>query len=244
MHALVLAGGFAKRLWPLTKDKPKPLLEVGGKPMIEHVIDKIEKVDEIDKIFISTNDKFDVVFNKWLKGFKSKKEIELIIEPTQSEGEKLGSIGGIEFFLQRERVKDDLLIVAGDNLFEFDLKGMFDFYKKKKSPVIGLHDIKDFEQAKKLGTVEIDKNGKVVGFYEKSPNPKTTLASTLIYLLPKSALDLIPIYLKETNNPDTPGYFLIWLYKNHPLYGYIFPGEWHDIGSFEELKRVQEKYKR
>lgn len=243
MQALILAGGFAKRLWPLTKDRPKPLLLVGGKPIIEYVIEKIEAIEEIDKIFISTNDKFDTVFNNWLRGFKSKKEIQLIIEPTHAEKEKLGSIGGIEFFLEREKVKNALLIVAGDNLFEFDLKGIFEFYKEKKSSVIGLHDVKDIKQAKKLGTVQIDNDGRVIGFEEKSPNPKTTLAATLIYIFPKRTLDLIPTYLKETNNPDTPGYFLIWLYKKHPVYGFVFSGKWHDIGSFDALKAVEEEYK-
>jgi len=243
MHALVLAGGFAKRLWPLTKDRPKPLLPVGGKPIIEYVIRKIEAIEDIDKIFISTNDKFDTVFNNWLRGFKSKKEIQLIIEPTHAEKEKLGSIGGIEFFLEKENVGDCLLIVAGDNLFEDDLTKMVSFYMEKQAPVLGLFDVKDMERAKKLGTVVLDESKRVVEFMEKSPNPKTTLAATAIYIFPKNTLELVPIYLKDSNNPDAPGYFLSWLYKKHPVYGFVFSGKWHDIGSFDALKAVEEEYK-
>ncbi|MCG2822008.1 MAG: NTP transferase domain-containing protein, partial [Candidatus Atribacteria bacterium] len=119
MKAIILAGGYAKRLWPLTKNKPKQLLLVGGRPMIEYIMEKLETQEEIDQIIISTNEKFEDNFKQWLPGHKSSKNIELVIEPTLSEKDKLGSVGALGYLIKKKNIGEELMIIGGDNLFEF-----------------------------------------------------------------------------------------------------------------------------
>ena len=121
MKAVVLAAGYATRLYPLTKDQPKPLLEVAGKPIAEHIIRKIEEVDEVDEIFIVTNNKFSEHFSKWVNSFSSSKKITVVNDQTMSNEDRLGSLGDIQFVIEKHNVEDDILVVAGDNLFEFSL---------------------------------------------------------------------------------------------------------------------------
>jgi len=239
MKAIVLVGGFAKRLWPLTLNKAKPLLEVGGKPIINYIIEKLEEVDEIDKIFVSTNARFEPGFKQWLKRYKFKK-IKIVVEETKSEEEKLGAIGGINFVLEKEKIDDDCIIIAGDNLFGFGLDDFIEFYKEKKSPVVAFFDIKDLEKAKIYGIAKVDENNKIIEFIEKPENPPTTLASAVVYLFPKKFLKLFPEYLKEDNPKDAPGFFLQWLTKKEKIFAYIFSNYWFDIGSFESLEEARD----
>lgn len=244
MKALLLAGGFAKRLWPLTKDKPKPLLEVGGKLIIDYSIERLEGIKEVDEIIISTNAKFEDVFEKYIKKCKSSKKVSLVIEETHSEGEKLGSIGGLAFVLKHKRIDDDLLIIGADNIFEFDLKKFIEFYKKKKKKIsIALHDLKDKEKVKgRYGVCVLD-NEKIAEFQEKPEEPKSALASTACYIFSRNHLKLVFKYLEEGNNPDAIGFLITWLVKETDIYGFVFREEWFDIGSFEALEEADKYFK-
>ena len=175
MKAIVLAGGFAKRLWPLTLNKAKPLLDMGGKPIINYTIEKLEKIDEIDEIFVSTNAKFEQVFEKWLEKYKFKK-VKVVIEETHSEEEKLGAIGGINFVLEKEKIADDCLIIAGDNILGFDVADFLDFYNSKKSPVIALFDVNDIEKV-----LTFDKSRAQLAYQQSY--------SAIIFLIEKFGLD-------------------------------------------------------
>ncbi|MEE9405897.1 MAG: nucleotidyltransferase family protein [Candidatus Aenigmarchaeota archaeon] len=243
MKAVILAGGFARRLWPLTKDRAKPLLEVGGKPIIQHILEKLEDLNGIDTIYISTNEKFGGQFQEFLKSYKSGKPIKLIVEPSGDEGEKLGAIGGWKYLIDREGIDDELLIIAGDNMFEFSLENFFQFYRKHKSPVVAFYDMVQKEKVKdKYGIAVLSRKGKVLEFQEKTPNPKSTLVATCCYIFPKEIVRLIPDYLKDKNNPDAPGYFLIWLHTRQTVYGYVSKKKWFDIGCFEELEEARKYY--
>jgi len=132
MKAIILAGGYAKRLWPLTKNKPKQLLSVGGRPMIEYIMEKLEAQKEINKIIICTNKKFEDNFKQWLSEYKLTKDISLVIEPTLSEKNKLGSVGALGYLIRGKNIDGELMIIGGDNLFEFDLRDLINYYRKKK----------------------------------------------------------------------------------------------------------------
>lgn len=238
MIGFILAGGFAKRLWPLTKETPKPLLEVAGKPIIEHIIAKLENLG-VDKIYISTNSKYGSTFEKWASG----KNIKIIVEPPMTEEQKFGAIGGLRYFLDKEDIRDEFIMINGDNLFEDNLQEIFSFYRQKQAPVFGLYDVKDIEEARKLGIAEIDESGKVIGFMEKSPEPKTTLASTGIYFFPANIRERVNEYLSEKNNPDAPGFFINWLRKKTNVFGYLLSGKWFDIGSIETYELAKKEYK-
>lgn len=243
MKAVILAGGFAKRLWPLTKDTPKPLLELDGRPIIQHLLEKVHSLAAVDRIYISTNEKFERHFREFLKGFKSRKKVTLIVEPSAKEGEKLGAIGGWKYLVNKEKLDDDLLIIAGDNMFEFSLNSLILSHRKHKAPVVAFYDMKAREKVKmKYGIAVLSKKGKVLEFQEKTPEPKSTLVSTGCYIFPKETVRLIPEYLDNKNNPDAPGYFLIWLHTRQPVYGYISKKKWFDIGSFEELEAARKHY--
>jgi glucose-1-phosphate thymidylyltransferase len=233
MKAIILAGGFAKRMWPLTLEKPKPLLPVAGKPMIEHVLEKVLPIEGIDQIYITTNKKFEPVFREWLEASASREKIQLFIEETGSEEEKLGSIGALNHILEREGIDDDVLVLAGDNLFQDQFQGLLDFFKEKGTMVFGLHELENHTLLPKMGIVSIDNSGKVTEFEEKPESPKSNLVSTALYLIPRNQLPLIREYIQAGENPDTFGHLMSWLHKRIPIHGFVFKNKWIDIGSME-----------
>jgi len=240
MKAVVLAGGYAKRLLPLTKNKPKPLLKVSNKAIIEYVLKEIETIDEIDEIFVSTNAKFEDNFKKWFKEYRSDKKIKLIVEPTMAEGEKLGAIGGIGFLIGNVGLDEDVLIIGGDNIFEFKLRAFVDFFKEKENSALALYDIKDKEKVKgRYGIGVLDENRKMIDFQEKPAKPQSSLVSTACYLFTKKDLGLIKKYLEQGNNPDAMGFFITWLHKKEKVFGFVFEDSWFDIGSFEALEEAR-----
>lgn len=242
MDAIILAAGYAIRLYPLTENTPKPLLNVAGKPMVEHIIKKLEAVNEINRIYIVTNEKFERHFNKWLDDFDAQKPIEIINDGTKSNQDRLGALGDINFVIKQKNLGSDILVVAGDNLFELSLSDVANFFKKKKSNVIVLHDVKDLDLAKNYGVVEVE-NNIVLNFQEKPSNPKSTLASTGIYLFPSKTLELVKKYIVQGNDPDKTGSFIEWLHKRETVYSYITDKNWYDIGSMEQLEKADKHYK-
>ena len=244
MKAVIMAGGFAKRMYPLTENQPKPMLKVGGRPVIDHVIEKIGKIAGVDEILVTTNIKFMDIFSGWMAGVRSEKPVRLIIESAQTDEQKLGSIGALNMLVKNENIVDDMLVVAGDNIFTFDLKPFIGVCKDSDNIWIGIYDVRDVEQAKKLGVVKIKEN-KITGFWEKPQNPATTLASTGIYFYPRKTFGLISEYISNGNNPDAPGFFLQWLHKKEDVFGFVFnrPSDrWFDIGSFEALQEANKQF--
>ncbi|MBI2541526.1 nucleotidyltransferase family protein [Candidatus Woesearchaeota archaeon] len=242
MDAIILAAGYATRLYPLTENTPKPLLNIAGKPMIEHIIKKIEAIPNIGKIHIVTNDKFERHFSKWLEGFDAQKPIEIISDGTKSNEDRLGALGDVRHAVSEKSINDDVMIVAGDNLFELSLNDVVNFFRKKKSDLIVVHDVNDFELAKHYGIVEVDNAGLVVNFEEKPIAPKSTLASTGIYIFTKKTVSLIGKYLAQGNSPDKTGSFIEWLHKREKVHSFVTGKKWYDIGSIEQLERANKYY--
>lgn len=236
IKAIVLAGGYAKRLWPLTKDVSKPLLEVGGKPVINYVIEQLEGADEIEQIYVSTNKKFDRQFMEWLEKYGFRKT-KIVIENTNHEEEKLGAVGGLNFTIKNENIDGECLIVAGDNLFDFRIEDLISEYRKRKSPVLAVFDIQDKEKAKLYGNVEVGNDMQITRFIEKPPEPKSTLIATCCFMIPSASL--IKEYIESGGNRDSPGFFNQWLYKQTPYYAYAFRGKWYDIGDFDSLEKAK-----
>ena len=242
MKAIILAAGYATRLYPLTKDTPKPLLKVAGKPIIEHIISKLENIGTISRIYIVTNDKFERHFIEWLKNFDAGKPIEIINDGTKSNQDRLGALGDVHFVIDKKSITNDIIVVAGDNLFELSLLDVFNHFRKRKSNVIVLHDVNDLELAKQYGVVEVE-NGIVVNFEEKPISPKSTLASTGIYIFPKKTIELIKKYIAQGNNPDKTGSFIEWLHKRDVVHSYVTDKKWYDIGNIEQLHKADRYYK-
>ncbi|MBS7657307.1 nucleotidyltransferase family protein [Candidatus Bathyarchaeota archaeon] len=242
MIAVILAGGFAKRMWPLTKDKPKHLLPVAGKPMLTYVLEKIEPLDDVEQIIISTNAAFVTYFSEFLSKYKIKKKISLFVEDIYSEKEKLGSVGALGYLIRKNNIEDELLVIGGDNIFDFSLSKFLEFFRQKKANAIALFNIKSSEKAKLYGVVSIDSEFQIVDFQEKPDEPRSTLVSTACYVFTRDGVKCILRYLEKGNDPDKMGHFIEWLYKNEKVYGFIFSGIWFDIGSFESYHEANEYF--
>lgn len=244
MKCIILVAGYATRLYPLTLNFPKALLSVGNKPIIGYIIDKLNKIKEIDEIFVITNERFFKDFVDWKKEISSSIPIEIVSDGTSTNEDRLGSIGDLDFLIKNKNIKEDVLLIAGDNLFSFDL-GKFIKYADSKKPAASLilYDIKNLDDAKRYGVVKIDNLNKVVLFEEKPPQPKSTLIGTGIYYLPYSTIKRVPEYLEKcSNKKDAIGFYLKWLSENAEVYGLAFSGDWFDIGDIEVYKKVKEKY--
>lgn len=247
MNALILAAGYATRLYPLTLNKAKPLLEVGGKPMIGWLLDNLRSVPQLGTIYIVTNAKFATDFSVFAKAMADKHpgmQIKVINDGSTSDDDKLGAIGDINLVLTRENLEnDDLLVIAGDNLFEQPLS---DFINAAKSSAatVAVHDVGDLEAMKKFGTVTVDDKGVITSFEEKPEKPKSTLASIALYYYSRDTLPLFRTYLAAGNNPDQPGRFLQWLYTRQPVNTFQIKGRWLDIGSKETLAAADEIFRK
>jgi glucose-1-phosphate thymidylyltransferase len=241
MKIIILAAGYATRLYPLTLTQPKPLLPVAGKPMLEYVIDNLAPIDGIDRVYIVTNAKFAGHFQEWSdhhRATKSKWNFTVVNDGTTSDSDKLGAIGDIHYVLKTQNVEDDLIVVAGDNLFSEKLGGFGKFCREKNAPVLALYDVGDLEQIKKYSSISVDAAGQITSFEEKPKNPTSTLTGIALYFYPRSTLPLIRQYIAEGNNPDQPGRLVQWLYPRTPVYTWRVPGLWFDIGSKETLEEA------
>ena len=236
MKAVVLAGGYAKRMWPLTKNRPKHLLPVAGRPMLDYVMKSLGSASEIDEIYLSTNMRFRSHFQEYLDGLNIGKPLRLFVEDTYSEEEKLGSVGALDFLIRENHLDDDLLVIGGDNIFSFEMADFIEYFYSKGTNTIALYDVKSREKACLYGVVQVDEENRIIDFQEKPENPKSTLVSTACYAFTRRGVRSVLKYIDEGNDPDKMGHFIEWLCKRDVVYGYIFTGVWFDIGSFESYE--------
>src|SRR5438876_4150588 len=247
MKVVLLAAGYATRLYPLTLTQPKPLLTVAGKPMMEYVIDNLAPVGGIKRVYVVTNAKFAGHFQKWADGYRASKSdlgFTIVNDGSTDDTNKLGAIGDLHLVITREKVDDDLVVVAGDNLFSESLGAYGGFCRSKRAPVLGIYDVGSLEQAKKYGVVDLDGEGRIVRFEEKPKQPASTLIGIALYYYPKNVVPLIKQYITEANNPDQPGRLVQWLYPRTPVYTWTVPGLWYDIGSKETLEEANRIFAR
>ena len=238
MKALVLAAGYATRLYPLTLNQPKPLLPVGGRPILERLLERLAPTPELEGVYVVTNAKFAGHFREWAAGYQPPRPglaPTIVDDGSTDDANKLGAIGDLGLVLERERLDEDLIVAAGDNLFSEDLGGFGRFGAEKQAPVLAVYDVGDLEAIKKYSSISVDGDGRITFFEEKPQRPTSTLAGIALYYYPRSALALIRLYLAEGNNADQPGRLVEWLYKRTPVYTWPVPGRWYDIGSRETL---------
>ena len=243
IKVLVLAAGYATRLYPLTENTPKPLLKVGSKSIIEHILSKLETVKGADQVYVVTNDKFYPVFVDWSKRVKSPFKLKILNDGTKNNEDRLGAVGDIHFVVKQEKIKDDLLVIAGDNLFGFSLFDFIGFFKSKNSSVVAFHDLKDKDKVKGKYGVGILEGSKVVDFEEKPLMPKSGLASTACYFFKKSDLSHIHNLLKA-GKADAPGNLIKYLAENSKVHAFVFDEHWFDVGTFESLEEAKKVYAR
>lgn len=246
MKVIILAAGYGTRMGEISKNKPKPLLEINKKPILEHILDKLSILPQIEQYYIISNGKFFYQFRDWHMDFMNNRNghihLKVVNDESMSNETRLGAIGDLNFLLNAHPIEDDVLITAGDNLYEFDLKKFYNFFKEKDDDCICALPIQDEAKLKRTGVIQLDENARVIDFEEKPENPKSNLGSPPLYLLKQSTLPLIKTYLEEGNNQDAPGNFIKWLHHYKPVFAYRAEGTRYDVGNLETFKKVNEIY--
>tara|TARA_Y100000994_G_scaffold213570_1_gene188942 strand:+ start:145 stop:897 length:753 start_codon:yes stop_codon:yes gene_type:complete len=241
MKLIILAAGYATRLYPLTLNRPKPLLPIAGKPMVDHVLKSLASISAIDHVYLVTNEKFAGHFEEWsINRDKSEFDIPVTVvnDHSTDDSNKLGAIGDLSLVINSQKIDDDVIVVAGDNLFSDDLGDYGRVCEESKTPVLGVYDVENINESAKYGVVEISSKGNIITFEEKPAEPKSTLIGIALYYYPKNVLSLIEQYISDGNNPDQPGRLIQWLYPQMPVLTWRVPGAWYDIGSNETLEEA------
>lgn len=229
MKCLIPAGGFGRRLYPLTINVPKAMLPYRGKPLIDHIVQAIPAGMDI---LISTNQRFANIFYEWQK--KQSRKIEICVEVAETEQEKLGAVSSINYWIKQKEIKEDLLVVAADNYFEFDIAKFVAAYDGKHA-LMAVYDVVNREKAKQFGVVVLEGN-RVARIEEKPEEPKSTLVSTACYIFPARVLAFFAEYCSGEKK-DNLGNFMSYLVEKDEVESFQFTEAWFDIGNETELIR-------
>ena len=230
-------------MWPLTLDTPKPLLKVAGEPIINYVLHNLSRVDSLDRIYVAVNSKFESHFNQWNETNDFGKQVEILVEESRAEHEKPGAVRALSMLIKKNGIDDDLLIIAGDNLFDFDVSRFVSNHNGM--PIVALYDMGDREAIRRrYGVVKLGNGNVIDDFHEKPEEPASTLISTGCYFIPRGELGRIHDYIEEGRNPDAPGFFISWLSKKTPVQGFVFDSGsiWFDIGSLESYEAADRAF--
>lgn len=242
MKCIILCAGYATRLQKYIKDKPKALISINNKAIIDYLIDKLNKIDEIQEIFIITNNLYYKQFLEWKEHVKTRKTIKVINDGTNSSNERLGAIGDIKYVIDNEKIEEDILVMASDNFFEYELKDIIKLFHEKEGTIICMKKNLEKQLLKRLAVVTINNDGKVIKLVEKPENPEGNNGVFTNYVFPKEIIGLLNKYLEQNKNSDAPGHFIQWLYQIYPVYAYEILGECYDIGTYDTLMQVRKKY--
>ncbi|MFL5953109.1 MAG: nucleotidyltransferase family protein [Gaiellaceae bacterium] len=236
MKAIVLAAGYATRLRPLTETWAKELLPVAGRPIIDWILDALGEARAVDEVHVVTNAYKAAVFAEWAKS----RDVIVHDDGTTSNDDRLGAIGDLQFVIERARLDDDLIVIAGDNLFDYRIGDLIDFWRTKdaadaRASAVAVRDVGSLELAAQYGIVTLDGDARVTEFEEKPSDPRTTLAATATYVFAREHAALIGTYLAAGESPDQPGRYVAWLHRREPVYGWVFDSTWYDIGDRHQL---------
>jgi len=227
MKCLILAGGFGTRLYPLTRNRAKALLEYKGQPLIDHLV---RMVPPHIPLLVNTSRRFEAEFRRWQQ--TAPREVTILVEDAMTEGEKLGAIGSLHFWITNAPITEDLLVIAADNYFEFSLPKFLDSYDAQHT-LVAVHDIGDRKMAREFGVVRLD-GSKIVEFHEKPAVARSSLVATACYVLPTRVFSLLRQYCQKGKR-DNLGGFMAYLVDNDEVHAYAFTEPWVDIGSVENL---------
>jgi glucose-1-phosphate thymidylyltransferase len=225
-------------MYPLTLNTPKPLLDVAGRTILDRIIDKLERTPGIDECIIVSNSKFVDHFQDWARQRTARFGIPVLDDGSTDNDNRLGAVADIHFAVKQHAITDDLLVLAGDNLFDFELADFAAFFKKTGCDCITTHRLDDIEQLRRTGVIEVDDAWKVLSFEEKPAMPKTHLAVPPFYIYRKDTLPLFENFLQEGQNADAPGNFIPWLLTRKPVTAFFFPGKRYDVGSLKSYEAV------
>ena len=245
MKLIVLAAGYATRLYPLTLNQPKALLPVAGRPMLEHVLDRLTPIEDIDGVYLVTNAKFAPHFREWATTYRAGVDgpaVTIVDDGTTDDATKLGAIGDLDLVIRSKGIDEDVIVVAGDNLFSEDLGEFGRFAQERNAPVLAVYDVGSLDAIRRYNAIDVDDDGRIAFFEEKPAEPRSTLTGIALYFYPRAVLPLIGEYVAAGNNADQPGRLVEWLYTRTPVYTWRVPGRWYDIGSEETLREADRAF--
>ncbi len=242
MKCVLLAAGYATRLYPLTKNMPKSLLPVGNRTILERILEKVELVDEIDEVVLVSNARFAGQFSAFARTWRGGKRLEIMDDGTTDNDNRLGAIADLKLAVDRRGIDEDTMVLAGDNLFDFGLDDFARFFRQKKADCITSHRLEDISELRRTGVVELSEDRRVLSFQEKPAEPKSTLAVPPFYLYRRETLPLLGDYLAAGENPDAPGNFVPWLASRLPVYAFTFEGRRYDIGNLDSYEEAQREF--
>lgn len=237
MKCILLCAGYATRMYPLTENYPKPLLEIKGKPLIDYLVDDLAKARLIDEFFIVSNHKFINYFNEWKNGKIEK--ITVLDDGSTANENRLGAVKDIWFAIEQAKIDDDILVLAGDNLLDFSLKGFIEFAKQKNGNAVMRHYEKQKEKLQRTGVAIIDEDERIIDMQEKPLEPKSNWAIPPFYIFKQNCLKDIKIGIDAGCKVDAPGGFIEWFSKRNNVYAYLMPGKRIDIGKLEDYYKIR-----
>lgn len=244
MKAYLLAAGYATRMYPLTRDTPKALLEVGDSPILTHIVRRVSALDDLTDIVVVTNDRFAAHFQAWSTAQTTPAPITVLNDGTTSDANRLGAIADLAFALEQVPLgREDAVVAATDNLFDFDLRALQHTFQSHGRPMLVVRRVEDHTHTSRYNEVALEPDGRVARFREKPEQAETDLTAIALYFFPATTLELIGHYL-ETGQPDAPGHFISWLVDRVPCYAEPMPGPWYDVGSTESLERARAQFRR
>ncbi len=215
-------------------------MEVGGKTILQHILEKIQEVDIINEVFLVSNARFYPHFKEWVAAFPYDRPIKVLDDGTSTNETRLGAIADLQFAIEKEKIDDDIMVLAGDNLFDFSLAEFVEFYQEKQTACITTHRIEDISTLKRCGVMTLDDEMRVTSFEEKPQEPKSNMAAPPFYIYQKDTLPLVKKFIDEGQNPDAPGMFIPWLIERKPVHAFEFAGMRYDIGTVESYEMVKE----
>ena len=245
MKAYLLAAGFATRMYPLTRDVAKPLLEVGEAPILSHILRRVEALPDLSQVVVIGNHRFAEALDAWSRSVSCRVEVRVLDDGANEVEERLGALGDLAFALEQvPNQGEDLLVVAGDNLLEFDLAPYYQDFQTEGSSLLITRSVELGGGPSPYNEVTLDEAGQVLSFREKPLDPASPLSAMAVYFLKSEDAGLLSDYLTEGGNPDAPGHFIAWLVSLRRVVARPLSGRWFDIGSLESLQEARAKYGR
>lgn len=239
MKCLILAAGYATRLYPLTENFPKPLLEVAGKPILDWLIDDMEKTGLVDEYIIISNHKFAHIFEEWAE---KNDKIRVLDDGTTSNENRLGAVRDIQFAIEQLQLDDDLLVMAGDNLLDFSLEGFVRYAKEKNASCVMSYYVSDKARLQKSGVALLDADRRILSMEEKPAEPKSNWCIPAFYCYTREDSKLIQKGIESGCAVDAPGSFISWLCGQTAVYAWEMPGKRYDIGNLESYEEVKKTF--
>lgn len=246
MKALILAAGYGTRLYPLTKDRPKPLLPVGGRPLLDYLAENLDRVDGLTEILVVVNGRFEDDLRSWAERARPGVGVPLRVlsNGTQEPEERLGAVGDAAYAIDRTAPDDDLIVVAGDNLFEFEIAEMIRAAEEgpSASATVAVERRPDTRGLERSGVAVVDGEGWIQEFVEKPDRPPGRTAAAPLHLYGRETLPLIATYVESGGETDAPGHFLEWLVPRRDVRAWRMPAPRHDIGTPEAYRETREHF--